>query len=66
MEFIPQNYGLRPEEWGENSYPSYEIIKIGKRATKELCVALPYSIWMPRALQWGRCLHIMNHILFSA
>ncbi|KAJ3804866.1 hypothetical protein F5876DRAFT_52758, partial [Lentinula aff. lateritia] len=46
-------------------YPAFEFIKTGKRGRKELRIDLPHSIWMPRAIQWGQYLHIMNHLLFS-
>ncbi|KAJ3922632.1 hypothetical protein F5877DRAFT_33310 [Lentinula edodes] len=62
---IPANYHLRAEEWENGEYPAFEFIKTGKRGRKELRIDLPHSIWMPRAIQWGQYLHIMNHLLFS-
>ncbi|KAJ7576110.1 hypothetical protein C8J56DRAFT_800752, partial [Mycena floridula] len=59
---IPQGMGLLPNEWGDDGYPSFEIIRSGRRGVKELHVALPDSIWRPRACRWGRALYIMSCI----
>lgn len=62
---VPSGYGLHTEEWDEGGYPSVEIIRSGRRAQKEMRIALPHSIWLPRAEQWGRALYIMNAIMYS-
>ncbi|KAJ3911761.1 hypothetical protein F5877DRAFT_54926, partial [Lentinula edodes] len=59
------NYYLRSEEWENRDYPTFEIIPSGRRGTKELHIDLSYTIWFPRAIQWGQYPHIMNHLLFS-
>lgn len=50
---VPSGYGLRPEEWGEEGYPSVEILKSGRRGGRQLRIPLPDGIWQPRAEQWG-------------
>jgi hypothetical protein len=62
---IPPGYGLRPEEWDEGGYPTFEILKSGRRGGRELRVALPDSIWRPRAELWGRALAILNEITYA-
>jgi hypothetical protein len=61
---LPEGYGLLPEEW-DDDYPAYEIIRSGRRGSKELRVSLPHFVWKPRADLWGRALFIMNSILDS-
>ncbi|KAJ7291322.1 hypothetical protein C8J57DRAFT_1044858, partial [Mycena rebaudengoi] len=64
MDFIPPGYGLLPGEWEDGVYPSYEILKSGRRGTKQLRVALPDSIWRPHAERWGRALAILNELSY--
>lgn len=61
---VPSGYGLRPEEWGEEGYPSVEILKSGRRGGRQLRIPLPDGIWRPRAEQWGRALAILDQITF--
>ncbi|KAF9052534.1 hypothetical protein BDP27DRAFT_1242717, partial [Rhodocollybia butyracea] len=61
-DFIPPNYHLRPEEWGDDGYEAFEEIPYGTRGNRRLKVPLPAEIWLPRAVQWMRCLHIMDYI----
>ncbi|KAJ7023809.1 hypothetical protein C8F04DRAFT_969811, partial [Mycena alexandri] len=63
-ELIPPGYGLLPEEWGEEGYPTFEILKSGRRGGRQLRVALPDAIWRPRAEMWGRALAILNQITY--
>ncbi|KAJ7221835.1 hypothetical protein B0H12DRAFT_976253, partial [Mycena haematopus] len=42
---VPAGYGLLPEEWDSGEYPSFEILKSGRKGRKELRIALPDSIW---------------------
>lgn len=60
---LPEGYGIHPDEWEENGYPSYEIIRTGRRARKELRVALPDDMWRPRAETWVRALYTMTEVL---
>ncbi|KAK7029110.1 hypothetical protein R3P38DRAFT_2368283, partial [Favolaschia claudopus] len=53
-------YGLLREEWEGEIYPAFEIIKSGRKGSKELRVALPDSIWRPRAELLGRALAFMD------
>jgi hypothetical protein len=61
---IPSGYGLLPEEWEDEEYPSVEIIKTGRRGGKELRIALPDFQWRPRAVLWGQTLDIMNRLTY--
>jgi hypothetical protein len=61
---VPSGYGLLPEEWGEDGYPSFEILKSGRRGAKQLRIALPDDIWRPRAEMWGRALAILDQITY--
>jgi hypothetical protein len=63
LNVVPSGYGLLPIEWDDDSYPTYEIIRTGRRGVKELRVALPDFIWRPRAESWGRALDILYHII---
>lgn len=60
---IPQGYYLRPNEWDEDGYPSYEIIRSGRRGAKELRIALPDQVWRPRAEIWVKALVAMELLL---
>lgn len=59
---LPDGYGLHDHELDSDGYPSFEIIKSGRRGAKELRVALPVSQWRPRAELWGQALDILTHI----
>ncbi|KAJ6593136.1 hypothetical protein B0H19DRAFT_1204903 [Mycena capillaripes] len=61
---VPEGYGLLPDEWDEDGYPTFEILKSGRRGSKQLWVALPDSIWRPRAQMWGRALYILDRITY--
>ncbi|KAJ7645241.1 hypothetical protein DFH06DRAFT_998707, partial [Mycena polygramma] len=59
---VPGGYGLCEEEWEDGAYPSFEILKSGRRGKKELRIALPDSIWRPRAILWGQALDVLNQV----
>lgn len=63
---VPCGYGLHPDEWDDGTYPSYETLKSGRRGGKKLQVALPDSVWRPRAEMWGRGLSIMKQMQYLA
>ncbi|KAJ6568265.1 hypothetical protein DFH09DRAFT_917831, partial [Mycena vulgaris] len=63
LQVVPQGYGIRQEEWENGTYPAFEILKSGRKGSKELRVALPDSIWRPRAQYWVRALSVLNHLL---
>ncbi|KAJ7620448.1 hypothetical protein FB45DRAFT_754668, partial [Roridomyces roridus] len=65
LDIIPPGYGMRPEEWDEELYPAYEILKSGRKGSKQLHVALPDSIWRPRAQLWVRALAVMDHLMYT-
>lgn len=60
---VPGGMGLLPQEWSEGSYEAYEMIRGGRKGTKEMRICLPNHIWLPRAEQWGRALFVMNYVL---
>ncbi|KAF8147914.1 hypothetical protein K438DRAFT_1625828 [Mycena galopus ATCC 62051] len=62
QEIVPSGYGLLEDEWDEDGYPSFEILKSGRRGGKQLRIALPDGIWRPRAEMWGRALAILDQI----
>ncbi|KAJ7633268.1 hypothetical protein FB45DRAFT_745214 [Roridomyces roridus] len=62
--YIFPGYGLLPAEWEDGVYPSFEILKSGRRGGKQLRVALPDSIWRPRAELWGRALAILDNVKY--
>ncbi|KAJ7436838.1 hypothetical protein FB451DRAFT_1061428, partial [Mycena latifolia] len=64
IDLIPPGYGLLPDEWEDGVYPTYEIIKSGRRGMKRLRVALPDSIWRLRAEMWGRGLAILDQLSY--
>ncbi|KAH7879620.1 uncharacterized protein C8R40DRAFT_1244409 [Lentinula edodes] len=64
-DFIPSNYRLTPGEWETGIYPIFETIPFGKRGNRRLEVPLPPHIWLKRAIQWVRCLVIMDSIMDS-
>ncbi|KAJ7803955.1 hypothetical protein B0H14DRAFT_2384172, partial [Mycena olivaceomarginata] len=64
-DIVPPGYGLLPEEWDEEGYPAFEILKSGRRGSKQLRIALPDDIWRPRAEMWGRALAILEQISYA-
>lgn len=61
---LPAGYRLHDEELDTGTYPAYEIIKSGRRGTKQLRIALPLFQWRPRAELWGQALDILNRIQY--
>ncbi|KAJ6456213.1 hypothetical protein C8R47DRAFT_1248997, partial [Mycena vitilis] len=59
---VPAGYGLLEEEWEDGSYPAYEILRSGRKGSKELRVALPDVLWRARAEMWGRGLDILDRL----
>ncbi|KAK6977122.1 hypothetical protein R3P38DRAFT_3335017 [Favolaschia claudopus] len=64
-KIVPHGYGMQPEEWGDDGYPSFEILKSGRHGLKRLRIALPDFIWRPRAEMWGRALAILDQITYK-
>ncbi|KAJ4494727.1 hypothetical protein C8J55DRAFT_416387 [Lentinula edodes] len=64
-DFIPSHYKLTPGEWETGNYPIFETIPFGKKGNRRLEVPLPPHIWLTRAIQWVRCLVIMDSIIDS-
>ncbi|KAJ7710720.1 hypothetical protein B0H17DRAFT_856711, partial [Mycena rosella] len=63
LQVVPGGYGIRQEEWEDGIYPASEIIKSGRKGSKELRVTLPDSIWRSRAQQWVRALAVLDHLM---
>ncbi|KIJ27112.1 hypothetical protein M422DRAFT_55199 [Sphaerobolus stellatus SS14] len=63
LNFLPESYGMQPEEWEDDEYPQSEII-VGRRK-KEAIIQLPLGIWYSQAVRWTRALYIMNELLYS-
>ncbi|KAF9019424.1 hypothetical protein BDZ89DRAFT_1207452, partial [Hymenopellis radicata] len=60
---LPEGYGLLESEWQTELYPSFEILRSGRKGSKELRIALRVEDWQPKAVRWGRALHIMNTMI---
>lgn len=61
---LPEGYNIRPEEWVNGEYISFETLKTGRKR-KEMRVNLPDSVWRPRAEQWVRALDLMNQFEYA-
>jgi hypothetical protein len=59
QQLVPVGFGMTSDEWGDEGYPSYEIIRTGRRGRKELRIDLPDFIWRPRAELWVQALHTL-------
>jgi hypothetical protein len=53
-KITPEGVGLHCEEWDDGVYPSYEILQVGNRGTKEIHISLADVIWEQRAKLWGQ------------
>lgn len=62
-DIIPFGHRVRMEEWDDEGYPSFEILKSGRRGTKELRIPLPVDDWLPRAELWVQARVAMDNIL---
>ena len=61
---IPIGYGLTPQEWDDDGYPTIELTTYGCRK-KEIVVALLAGVWLPRAVAWGQGLHVMQTLMYT-
>ncbi|KAI0734720.1 hypothetical protein BC629DRAFT_1585879 [Irpex lacteus] len=61
-EYIPDGYGITPQEWETGEYPDREVLRIGARGVS-LTVDLPMDIWYPRALMWVQGLDVLTRML---
>jgi len=61
---IPIGYGLTPQEWDDDGYPTIELTTYGCRK-KEIVVELPAGVWLPRAVAWGQGLHVMQTLMYT-
>ena len=62
-EIVPSGYGVLPDEWDDEGYPAYEIIRTGQRGLKQLWIALPDFVWRLRAKLWAQALHVMTRVV---
>jgi hypothetical protein len=62
LQVVPPGYGIQQDEWENDRYPAFEILRSGRKGTKELRVALPDSVWRPRAELWVRALAILDQL----
>ncbi|THU95844.1 hypothetical protein K435DRAFT_611227, partial [Dendrothele bispora CBS 962.96] len=60
---LPPGYGILPDEWHDEQYPTVEVICTGRKGGKELSVWLPDFIWRPWAKLWVLGLFILDCIL---
>ncbi|KAF9067441.1 hypothetical protein BDP27DRAFT_1364891 [Rhodocollybia butyracea] len=60
---VPLGYGLHPLEWDDDGYPSIGTIRVGRKGSKRLEIALPDSVWRPRSTRWVQGLYLMNQLL---
>ncbi|KAF7336293.1 hypothetical protein MVEN_02177600 [Mycena venus] len=58
---VPDGYGVLEKEW-DGDYPAMEAINPGTRG-KEILVALPREIWLPRAILFVQALDAMTRCL---
>lgn len=65
LQIIPPGYGLLQAEWEAEMYPAFEILRSGRKGSKELRVALPDSVWHPRAELWGHALAILDQLTLT-
>ena len=59
---LPQGFGVDPEEWGPDGYPTTEEITVGLRK-KSYPISLPDGVWRPRAERWARASYMMDLVL---
>jgi hypothetical protein len=64
-DVIPKHFGVLPEEWDANEYPTHQSLKCGRKGD-ELVIELPESIWLPRAVAWAQGLFIMKELVYEA
>ncbi|KAJ7024501.1 hypothetical protein C8F04DRAFT_1213036 [Mycena alexandri] len=62
---LPENFGVRQEEWDEEDYPETVVYRPGMKG-KQLTIVLPREEWFPRAIRWARALDLMTRILHEA
>ncbi|KAJ7749834.1 hypothetical protein DFH07DRAFT_746472, partial [Mycena maculata] len=56
---IPDGLGVAEGEWEDGVYSEIEIIKVGR---KDVPIALPFTVWWPRAVKWAQGLELMVKI----
>ncbi|KAJ7340847.1 hypothetical protein DFH08DRAFT_963692 [Mycena albidolilacea] len=61
-EIVPENYGIRDDEWEEEDYPEIEVIRPGTKG-KELAIILPRAEWFPKAVRWAQALDLLTRVL---
>ncbi|KAJ7900444.1 hypothetical protein B0H13DRAFT_1622444 [Mycena leptocephala] len=59
---LPEDFGVRREEWDGEHYPEVEVIRPGTRG-KEIPVVLPRETWYLRAVLWAQSMDLRSRIL---
>ncbi|KAJ7679330.1 hypothetical protein DFH06DRAFT_974840, partial [Mycena polygramma] len=59
---VPEGFGVLETEWEDGDYPAVEAINPGTRG-REIIVALPREIWLPRAILFAQALDAMTRAL---
>ncbi|KAJ6578020.1 hypothetical protein B0H19DRAFT_1208066 [Mycena capillaripes] len=59
---VPEGYGVLQNEWEDGAYPTMEAINPGTHG-KEIIIALPRDIWLPRAVLFAQGLDAMTRSL---
>ncbi|KAF8581566.1 hypothetical protein K439DRAFT_1353650, partial [Ramaria rubella] len=54
---IPLGFGIKPSEWEDGEYPTYECTMFGC-CKKEITVLV--VIWLPHAIAWCQALYCMQ------
>ncbi|KAJ7486550.1 hypothetical protein FB451DRAFT_1391460 [Mycena latifolia] len=62
QNIVPQGFRVQEDEWEDGGYPAAEAINPGTRG-KEIIVALPREIWLPRAILFAQALDAMTRFL---
>lgn len=60
--FIPDGFGLTPNEWEDGYYPVFETIRLGRRRSKMLEVSLVGEVWYERACLWCQAVVCLAHL----
>ena len=55
---LPDGFNLSPEDHQEGVYPTFEVLRMGRRRV-ELPIELPIDVWLPRSVLWCQALDIL-------
>ena len=60
QDIMPQGVGLLSNEWDDGTYPSFEVLQVGNRGTKNIHFSLEDAVWFHRAKLWGQALTVLD------